>query len=230
MSITNISFVICTKNKSSKKTLLETSISKECPNLNYDIYRFDTNDKSLSAQYNKFIDESLGYYDDSTAIVFVHDDVYINCGNIDQKLDKAFEQFDVVGVAGTTTVSSIEHGLWHLMGPPESRRGCVAHCLSPDSNNIMPYMYTSFGPLNERVLLIDGVFIATTPSVLESCRFSEDNPSRFHYYDLDFSLECNKNKKKIGVWDIPIVHKSPGLTNPDNEWEAGKKWFLEKWS
>ena len=230
MKIHNIAYVVCTKAKSNKRLLIEDSAIKENHNPNYEVYRFDENNESLSVKYNKFIDENLDYYDDSTAIVFAHDDVYLNCGNLASKLNNAFKQFDVVGVAGTTSVTNMQPALWHLMGPPESRRGCVAHSLNPESSEISPYVYTSFGPLNDRVILIDGVFIATTPSVLRSVRFDETNPSRFHYYDLDFSLECNKNKKKLGVWDIPIVHKSPGLTNPDSEWEAGKKWFLEKWS
>lgn len=229
MKIHNIAFVVCTKNKSNKPVLLENSLIEENHNKNYEIYRFDENSDSLSTNYNKFIRESLDYYDDNTSIVFVHDDVYLNCSNLHDKLTKAFKQFDVVGVAGTTSINDLQPALWHLMSPSEHHRGCVAHALDPRPDRIHPYRYTSFGPLNDRVILIDGVFIATTPKVLQSIKFDERNPSRFHYYDLDFSLECNKNKKKLGVWDIPIIHKSPGLTKPDSEWSAGKKWFIDKW-
>ena len=39
----------------------------------------------------------------------------------------------------------------------------------------------------------------------------------------------NKNNIKIGVVDIPIIHSSPGLTNPNNEFYEGQKYFIKKW-
>jgi hypothetical protein len=80
-------------------------------------------------------------------------------------------------------------------------------------------------------LLIDGVFIGINIKELPpTVKFDESYPSRFHYYDLDFSLECNKNGVKIGVVDIPIIHSSPGLTNPDKEFYDGQQYFINKWT
>jgi hypothetical protein len=63
----------------------------------------------------------------------------------------------------------------------------------------------------------------------EDVKFDEGFPSRFHYYDLDFSLTCNKNKLKIGVVDIPVIHASGGLSSPDQEFYNGQNYFLKKW-
>ena len=38
-----------------------------------------------------------------------------------------------------------------------------------------------------------------------------------------------KNSVKIGVVDIPIIHSSPGLTNPNKEFYEGQKYFINKW-
>lgn len=230
MSIDNIVFVVCTARKEKEITLIEHSL-QDIGLEGYELHTICENEDSLSKNYNEFIEESVDYYDDDTAIVFVHDDVYLNCSDIHRRLSNYLEEFDVVGVAGAAEATIKEPALWHLISPQHSHRGCVAHYVGGKKSHLeyMPYRYTSFGPLNQRALLIDGVFIATKPSILEDVRFDSQNPSRFHYYDLDFSLNCNSKKKTIGVCDIPIVHRSPGLRNADDEWRAGKQWFLKKW-
>lgn len=225
MKVENIVFVSCSKDN--KTTLLEKSIKNI--SAHYEIFTFKENSKSISEVYNEFIDSNIEYYQDNTAIVFVHDDVYINCIDIHQKLSEGFKTYDVIGVAGTLSAQIKEPCLWHLMGDKKYHRGAVAHPINKEPSSLEPYYITSFGPMPSRALLIDGVFMAVRPKVLKSIKFDISNPARFHYYDLDFSLECNKNKFKIGVCDIPIIHKSPGLTRPDKEWEEGQKWFIQKW-
>jgi hypothetical protein len=57
----------------------------------------------------------------------------------------------------------------------------------------------------------------------------QSHPSKFHYYDLDFCLECNKEGVIMGIVDIPIIHTSPGLTNPNSEFYKGQEYFIKKW-
>ena len=81
--------------------------------------------------------------------------------------------------------------------------------------------------LPQRCLILDGLFLAVKVSSLKpEVRFDENIPAVAHHYDLDFSLECNKNSVKIGVVDIPIIHSSPGLTNPNKEFYEGQKYFI----
>jgi len=228
MKIPKVVFIICTKNNKSNPTLIERSI--EDLNIeNYEIYKIPHNTSGLSTQYNKFIDTSLDKYEDDTAFIFVHDDVYLNCKDIHYKLGLYFAKFDIVGVAGSATAEIKEPGLWHLMAPRESLLGCVAHSSNPNPYEHEPYNMTTFGNLNQRATLIDGVFIAATKSSLKRVRFDESNPAKFHFYDLAFCLDCNKAGLKIGVCDIPIIHKSAGLSKITTEFENGKKWFLTKW-
>jgi hypothetical protein len=223
MKIKNIVFVSCSKDD--KASLLEESIEK---NVSKYTERFITknNKESICKVYNTFIKENIDYYFEDTAIVFVHDDVYINCADLHDRLTEGLKEYDVIGLAGCVSAEIKPPGLWHLMSEKTNHRGAVAH---PIGGSLTTYYITSFGPIPSRALLIDGVFIATTARVLKKVQFDESNPARFHYYDLDFSLECNKNKYKIGICDIPIIHMSPGLTKPDAEWQQGQDWFLQKW-
>jgi hypothetical protein len=224
MKLNNILIVSCGKGK--EKTLLSESVEKLTGSV--ELHEIKRNTKSICAVYNDFIDKNTDCQDD-TAIVFVHDDVYINCRDLHSKIEEGFKTYDVLGVAGTLNAQIKEPCLWHIMGEKQYHRGAAAHPINKEPGSLEPYYITSFGPMPSRALLIDGVFMAVKPSVLKKTRFDETNPARFHYYDLDFSLECNKNQFKIGVWDIPIIHMSPGLTNPDEEWKKGQDWFMNKW-
>ena len=88
---------------------------------------------------------------------------------------------------------------------------------------------TSFGPYPKRVLLLDGVFLCIKKEAFTKVRFDETNPAGFHFYDLDYSLSCHKEKLKIGVSDIMITHSSPGLKEFTSEFNEGQQWFLNKW-
>jgi hypothetical protein len=224
MKVNNILIVSC--GKGNKKTLLSESVEKLTGSV--ELHEFKSNTKSICAVYNDFIDKNTDCQDD-TAIVFVHDDVYINCKDLHSKIEEGFKTYDVLGVAGTLNAQIKEPCLWHIMGEKQYHRGAAAHPINKEPGSLEPYYITSFGPMPSRALLIDGVFMVVKPSVLKKTRFDETNPARFHYYDLDFSLECNKNQFKIGVWDIPIIHMSPGLSNPDEEWKKGQDWFMNKW-
>lgn len=214
-------FKIYTTTKGKKEdTLLYESVK-----LNYDdipVHYEENNTKSLQICYNKFLHDARRHKIDIA--VFVHDDVFINCKDLLDRLERSVKSYTVFGLAGATTCNLNNQCLWHLMARREDLRGCVAHGTKDQ------YSYTSFGPIPSRCILIDGVFIGINIKNLpDKVKFDETYPSKFHYYDLDFSLECNKNKVKVGVVDIPIIHSSPGLTNPNKEFFAGQEYFKVKW-
>ena len=186
------------------------------------IHYEEKNTKSLQRCYNNFIDDARK--NDIDIAVFIHDDVHINTRDLYFLISEAADQYTVFGLAGATSCRVGSPALWHLMSRREDQRGCVAH------GSKRSYSYTSFGPVPSRCLVIDGVFIGINIKELpENVRFDESYPSKFHYYDIDFSLECNRNHVTLGVVDIPIIHNSPGLTNPDKEFYDGQAYFIEKW-
>lgn len=207
-----------TKNKKEDTTLYR-SLYENKLKIKY-VFK-ENNTESLTKCYNIFLD-MFRHSSDSYAL-FVHDDVYINCRDLNSRMALYEKNFQVFGVAGATTCKKTRPCLWHIMSEKKDQRGCVAH------GDNKQYFYTSFGPLPSRVLLIDGVVIGFTKNIPKELRFDENIPSKFHFYDLDFSLQCNKQKVKVGVVDIPIIHQSPGLREFNKEFALGEDYFYNKW-
>jgi GT2 family glycosyltransferase len=184
------------------------------------------NTEALSKVYNKFIINDLKDY----IVVFAHDDCIIEDAMLVDKLNEAMKKYDVVGLAGMKAPITIkEPALWHLMGDRNNASGAVAHFTGKDDNE---RFMTNFGITPARVALLDGVFLAiNVDRCLETgVRFDESFPSRFHYYDLDFSLTANKAGLKLTTWPIWVTHKSHGLTKPDEEFYKGQEYFIKKWT
>lgn len=182
------------------------------------------NTTPLPKLYNTAID--LAIKSKKEYIVLCHDDVIVESDVIYKLPDILRTEFDIVGVAGTSECKLQEPALWHLMGggfQGGKLHGAVAH------GNEKQKSMTAFGPYPQRVVLLDGVFLAIHRRVFEKIRFDETNPAGFHHYDLDYSLQCHKAGFKLGVSDIMITHASPGLKEFTPEFLEGQQWFLEKW-
>jgi len=183
----------------------------------------ENNKDSLHQIYNKAIDFAM--QENIQKLVLVHDDVILE-NYSEYRLDKLFTKFDVVGCAGTTEVNLNPPALWHLMGGgigSKNLHGAVAH-----GNENKKHM-TSFGTYPKRVVLIDGVFMAIKRKVFSKIRFDEKCPVKWHFYDLDYSMQCHKAGFKVGVGDILVTHNSPGLASVTEEFNKGQEWFLNKW-
>lgn len=218
MSINKTLYFSATKG-SRKDTLLNKNLSA------YNKFIFaEKNTKPLPVVYNTAIDLALQSKKDY--LILCHDDVIIESDICYKLPDILRTEYDIVGVAGTTQCKLSEPALWHLMGGgfgSGNLHGAVAH-----GSETQKHM-TCFGPYPQRVILIDGVFMAIHRRVFERIRFDESNPAGFHFYDLDYSLQCHQAGFKIGVSDILITHASPGLKEFTPEFLEGQKWFLEKW-
>jgi len=183
----------------------------------------ENNTKSLAKCYNKAIDFAIEENVDN--LILVHDDVILE-NYSEEKLNDLLQKFDVVGVAGTTQVKLQSPALWHIMGGgfgSGKLHGAVAHGDEKVKN------MTAFGPYPKRVVLLDGVFLAISSKVFKKIRFDESCPAKWHFYDLDYSMQCHKQGFKLGVGDILITHNSPGLSQVTQEFKDGSEWFLEKW-
>jgi len=194
-----------------------------CKEQDIDIFIKENNKKSLHKIYNEAIDFAL--QENVEHLVLVHDDVILENFS-EQRLERLFKKFDIVGCAGTTEVKLQTPALWHIMGGGFNSGnlfGAVAHGTQDDKH------MTSFGSYPKRVVLLDGVFLAIKKKVFEQTRFDEDCPAKWHFYDLDYSMQCHKSGSKLGVGDILVTHNSPGLTSFTEEFNQGQEWFLNKW-
>jgi glycosyltransferase involved in cell wall biosynthesis len=212
---------------SQKKSLSDTIFMRQSPYLSDNFIRdvdfYGENKESLAVVYNKAIKKARDEQID--ALILVHDDVIINCYDLRERVQKYLSQYTILGLAGASAITIKSPVLWHLISERKDQKGCVAHGMYND------YYYTSFGPLPHQAIMIDGLFIAINIEKLPvSVKFDESNPAKFHFYDLNFSLDCSLNKVSIVVGDVPVIHQSPGLREFTPEWIAGEKYFLEKYS
>lgn len=215
--------VVCsiTRKEKAQDTVLYKSLKSQNINIDYYIEHNNT-----SKGLGKFYNECLELYKNKDCIVFVHDDVDIINTDLEHQLAKAFKRFDIVGVAGCVNPSIIEKNLWHWMGSKkENLRGVAGH----PYDNSGDFFVTSFGPTPSRAVIIDGVFMALNMEQINKTNVKFDENFMFHHYDIDFSLTCNENKLKIGVWPILINHQSPGLKSFDSSFEKSNTYFINKW-
>lgn len=186
----------------------------------------------LPTLYNEFLTKEYSELYDY--VVFCHDDITINDNKWIEKLEEKFEEgFGVIGLAGTKECVIKDKNLWHIMNnvkPFHNASGKVGHY--KEENPKKGYFISDFGPTPQRVLLLDGLFLAVNLkiSLEKNLKFDETNPARFHHYDLSFCLDANSKQIKLTTCDISVIHKSHGLKSLDHpEWNAGNEWFKRKY-
>jgi hypothetical protein len=208
---------------SATKGNLQTTLLHNSVGFIHPVAFSENNTDPLPVVYNDAIDD---FQQTTEWLVFVHDDVIIEAPEaLERQLDVLGHDFDVVGCAGTREAKLQEPALWHLMGDRLQHRGAVAHLSDSTGKKFM----TSFGSYPDRVILIDGVFMAVKTEVFNKVRFDTTNPASFHFYDLSFSFDCHIAGFKVGVGDITITHASPGLREFSEDWKKGERWFLDKY-
>lgn len=212
----NIAIFTATKGNNYHFPLAKTALELDLDNF---IHAKFNNRQGLPKVYNEFLD--LAIREKFEYVMFIHDDVHLE-HDPRPKLEKLFQEYDIVGVAGCSKAEIKSPALWHLMGQGHLH-GAVAH-----KHGDKKYM-TSFGSYPQRLVMIDGVFMAFNRKAIETVRFDEDCPSGFHFYDLLISKICVDKGLKIGVGDIMITHESPGLREFSEDWLAGESYYLSKY-
>jgi hypothetical protein len=207
---------------SQKTSKDDTLIQKNKLSSMEDQYNFILgNTDSLPQVYNKIMDLALETKCD--ALVLMHDDAWFD-EPPREKIINLIEEFDVLGVAGASKITIKHPALWHIMVERGFSHGKVNHI-----DDIGNKYLTNFGTCPSRAIIIDGVFMAFSREALKNIRFDEKNPCKFHFYDLDISLNAHLAGLKVGVGDIPITHASLGLREITQDWLTGEKWFLNKY-
>jgi len=184
------------------------------------------NAEGLPAVYNRAIRESEG----DEALVFVHDDVFVNDFYLFVRIREGLEVFDVLGIAGNTNPHP-NHVTWIQHRDKDNViRGCnraevsgiVAH-MTPEGIQI-----TAFHQAPKACVLLDGCFIAADSQVLRERGIFFDEQFKFHFYDLDFCRTCKKVGLDLGTWPIAVTHASLGnFFTP--EWEEALAIYRRKW-
>jgi len=194
----------------------------------FSLYIKTNNTSHLAKIYNE--GKRVAIEDGYDTVIFAHDDVSIQDTFIKDKLTTAFESYSVVGLAGAVTIRPEKRPcLWHLMSNKDEWRGAVAHKAVQADREF--FGWSQYGVIPDRVLVIDGLFIACNVKALKDAEvgFDEWIPhGGFHHYDMIFCLAANKAGLKIGVAPIWVVHNSPGLLKKDDAYHESENYFLKK--
>lgn len=186
---------------------------------------FAGNTQGLPSVYNAAISESAG---EQEILLFIHDDVHLCDFYWADRVREGLGAFDVVGLAGNRRRLPGQPG-WGLIDEKltgDSRANCsgtVAHGrgFPPDSIDV-------FGPSNQPVALLDGVFLAISSATLQTKSLRFDERFDFHFYDLDFCRQIERAGLTMGTWPISVVHESRGGYVGDS-WRRGYEAYLQKW-
>lgn len=192
----------------------------------FDLLVNHSNTKPLTETYNKCI--KYAHKNKYDVIVLVHDDLSIEDSMLVEKISTALEKYSVVGLAGTAAAQIKLPALWHLMGEQTDWRGAVCH--RGENNGKEAFGWTNYGPSPNRVLILDGLFLACRVKDLieKGVKFDENIPhGGYHHYDILFSLTVNHAGLKLGVWPIWAVHDSPGLLSQTPQYRESEQYFLK---
>ncbi|MGE0316065.1 MAG: hypothetical protein AB7P21_31000 [Lautropia sp.] len=161
------------------------------------------------------------------AVVFVHDDVWLDDHFFVQRVLEGLEVFDVLGLAGNRRRVPGQPGWafvdadlrWDDRANLSGRVAHGRHALGRPGD---------FGPVPAACELLDGVLLAARVDTLlrADCRF--DPRFRFHFYDLDFCRTARARRLRLGTWPIGVTHQSGGAFGSD-AWRQGYRDYLEKW-
>ena len=181
---------------------------------------YQHNNDGLPVLYNV----SLESADENSPILFVHDDVSLQDLFLQEKLNTALHEFDVVGLAGSKAPSDAPG--W--CGAEWDRSGMVSHAdRHIPGSQFRPEM-TYFGLSPQACHAIDGLFIACVPRVVKEAGVSFDARFRFHHYDIDFAQQAREKGLRVGTWPIWVAHGSGGDFS-SKEWKDSAAKYQQKW-
>ncbi len=213
-----LSIIICSKFAELSSIL--TANIHETVGVDYEIIHIDNSQSthSIFSAYNLGVTKSKFPY-----LCFVHEDVFFRSSdwglNIIEHLQTP--QVGLIGLAGGCLASRIPaswstHGL--KMNLIQSGKGKSSYIRTPNQP----------ASTREEVVLLDGVFLATTKENFQFLQFDE-NFSGFHGYDYDICMQAKTaNLKNYVVYDILLEHFSAGSHNTDyykNLLLVYKKWI-----
>ncbi len=174
--------------------------------------------RSMCEGYNRGVRQSRG-----DVLIFSHDDVEFLCANMPALLTKRLEQFDMLGIAGTTKLVGPR---WVQAGLPYTI-GQVGH-VDPEGNGYLVMIWAAADRAVGNIAAMDGLFWCAKRELVEKVGFDEQTFTSFHLYDLDFTFRASQRGYKLAVCtDLFPIHASLGGFGDPN-WQASAKAFMNK--
>lgn len=159
-------------------------------------------------------------------IVFIHDDVWIDDIYFAQRVMEGLTQFDVIGVVGTQRRQP-RQASWCFANEKLESSDKTCHSGRLAAGNMPFGNVLNFGHSPAPCVLMDGVFLAASKAALCKSQTFFDPAFAFHFYDMDFCRNVEKNGLRMGTWPISMTHQSNGTY--DQAWYNQYLAYLRKW-
>jgi GT2 family glycosyltransferase len=219
--------IICATRKSEAEFPAGTALGASLNRLSYD--------KRISARVHvdnthglpEVYNQSLRAAQDDSAVVFMHDDVWIDDYHFSQRITEGLSVYDVIGVAGNLVrrpgqPAWLFPDLKFTWDHPANLTGSIAHGPTPFGE------VSCFGAAPQACELLDGVMLAAKKSVLMEHDVWFDTRFTFHFYDMDFCRTARGRGLKLGTWPISLTHQSTGGFGGE-QWRMAHHAYLGKW-
>lgn len=181
------------------------------------------NRKGLPEVYNTHITAA----DSPQALVFMHDDVWIDDPSLVDQVLAGLARYDVIGVVGNKRRLPFQPA-WAFSDPmfnwdaDTHLSGAIGHGQQARGE------VTTFGEAPADCELLDGVFIAARTQALKTQGVAFDQRFQFHLYDVDFCRSARQKGLSVGTWPISLTHQSEGAFGSPS-WNEQFRAYLEKW-
>ena len=181
------------------------------------------NAAALGSIYN----EQIAAAAPDEALVFMHDDVWLDDYFFVERVLSGLGQFDVIGLTGSRKRRPNQKA-WSFVEDPAVRdnpqflSGRIAQGQHPCGRILY------FGPSPAPCELLDGLLIAARAGTLQANGVLFDPAFKFHYYDLDFCRTSIAKGLRLGTWPISVTHQSAGDFNSP-EWRSTGEAYFSKW-
>ncbi|WP_158859291.1 glycosyltransferase [Lunatibacter salilacus] len=219
-----ISVIICTINESHKLRIFQNI--QDTIGVPFEFLAIDNRHepRGICAVYNEGARKAK-----FECVCFVHEDVQFNTQGWGKSLVYAFKDqtWGLLGLAGAAHKPKLPSG-WGAEGLQD--RFIKVNLVQHFKGNRPPslqYQNTEKEKIAE-VACVDGVFLATTKSIIQEIPFDESLLTGFHGYDLDLSLAIGQHYKVGVTYEILAEHFSEGSLNID--WLKSSLQVHEKWA
>ncbi len=222
-----IKIVIATR-KSELEFLNETSIGKMIKyyqRSNIEFCIFVNNSTGLPVLYNKIINSTLT---DPCILVFMHDDISLLDYYWPERIAEALNKYQIVGLAGNKRRVPFQPG-WAFIDQNftwdslDNLSGTIGH-----GHDHPPKNLDFYGPSDQKVILLDGLFLAIKSETLINNNIYFDLNFDFHFYDMDICRQAESKNIICGTWPISVTHHSIGSFGSES-WKIAYQKYINKW-
>jgi hypothetical protein len=158
---------------------------------------------------------ALAKYD---VLCFMHEDVILHTPDWGKKVVEIMRnpEIGLLGIAGSE-YKSLTPAPWACPGVLRTRhKANILQRFKFVNNKTVHEYHNSDNEVLSHVVAIDGVWMCTRKDVFDEFKFDDVALSRFHGYDVDYSLQVGIKYKVYVTYDVLLEHFSEG--NYSDEW------------